>query len=356
MIADLDTIKAALPDYLQRYHCDRITRISAGKIEMHCPFHEDKHPSFTADNRKGTWLFKCFSCGAAGTLLDLHAQTSGERANSRASIEAAAASVGVVLPDRPKPTLQQRRQWLNLKHKTAEKERRIKFKLVNQENITAKIQSVLESKLAPYLSEHWKVELWERSPITITHNECAPHDFLLSMFKPDDILWLGLPKDSGRAEHADNFRTCSEWLKLDVLPQRIAAGTFKPGSNSRSMDSVNSTPFIVIESDDLIGHKPSTPEERERNKSLSSALIGYAQDKLGLTLRAVIDTGNKSLHAWFDRPPQAALDAIKRMAAGLHIDSAILDRCQAAPLRMPHCVHEKTNKTARLLYLNPIIQ
>ena len=149
MIADLDTIKAALPDYLQRYHCDRITRISAGKIEMHCPFHEDKHPSFTADNRKGTWLFKCFSCGAAGTLLDLHAQTSGERANSRASIEAAAASVGVVLPDRPKPTLQQRRQWLNLKHKTAEKERRIKFKLVNQENITAKIQSVLESKLAP---------------------------------------------------------------------------------------------------------------------------------------------------------------------------------------------------------------
>lgn len=249
-----------------------------------------------------------------------------------------------------------KRQWAADKRGREGVAHRHRLRITEQEMLTERIQAIQEKKLAPYLTSDWKADLWHSSPIIFDHPESAPHDFILSLFKPDDLLWMGEPYDTGKPQHASNFKACREWLKLNTLPSRIAAGTFHSGSISRSKNNVKTSPFILIESDDLIGRKPCTQEERERNKALSCALIGYAQDKLGLTLRAVIDTGNKSLHAWYDRPPEAAMNAIRKMAAGLHIDEAILERCQSSPLRMPHCIHEKTNTAARLLYLNPITQ
>ena len=356
MRASLDHLKDALPVYLDRYHRDRITRSQPGSIHMRCPFHRDKHPSFSADNRKGTWLFKCFSCQASGSILDLHAHSSDHRANSRENIESTAQAVGLTLPDMAELTPLERKQWRDRRRQAEERERKQIQQKSRDKQITSQIKRILESKLAPYISGDWQADLWDTSPIRFDHPEAIPHDFIRTLFKPDDILWLGFPYDTGEAHHAVHFRTCKEWLKLDTLPPRIAAGTFHQGSISRSLTSVKTAPFIIIESDELIGHKPTTSEGKAENKALSSALIGYAQDRLGLTLRAVIDTGNKSLHAWMDRPPPDALAAIKRMAAGLRIDRAILDHGQAAPLRMPHCIHEKTNQPARLLYLNPITQ
>jgi hypothetical protein len=211
-------------------------------------------------------------------------------------------------------------------------------------------------KLAPYLSSDWRADLWHSSPIRFDDPGAAPHDFIASLFKPDDILWLGELSDSGDPKHAAHLKTCRDWLKTDRLPPRIASGTFHNGSISRCKESVKTSPFILMESDDLIGHKPSTPEERERNKAHSSALIGYAQDKLGLKLRAVIDTGGKSLHAWLDRPPDPEMSALRKMAAGFNIDESILENCQSSPLRMPHCIHEKTHNSANILYLNPLSQ
>lgn len=165
---------------------------------------------------------------------------------------------------------------------------------------------------------------------------------------------MGGVYDTGKPQHAANFRTRDQWLELETLPPRIAGGTFQPEAFSRSLDSVSSSPYIILESDDLIGLKPTTPEEREANKALSFALIGYAVHVLGLTLRAAIDTGGKSLHAWFDRPPANELAALEQLADGLRIDSGLLTTCQAAPLRMPHCMHDKTNTRAQLIFLNPI--
>ena len=260
----------------------------------------------------------------------------------------------VGIPENRDFTPEEKRQWAADKRERKQAAHREYLRITEQEKLTTRIQEILERKLAPYLTNDWQADLWHSSPIRFDHPEALPHDFIRSLFKPDDILWMGETYDTGSPQHAANFKTCRNWLKLDTLPPRIAAGTFQQGGISRSKDSVKTSPFILLESDDLIGHKPSTPEERQQNKSLSSALIGYAQDKLGLTLRAVIDTGNKSLHAWYDRPPEAAMNAIRKMAAGLHIDQAILERCQSSPLRMPHCIHEKTNTPARLLYLNPI--
>ncbi|MDD2267628.1 CHC2 zinc finger domain-containing protein [Sulfuricurvum sp.] len=41
-----------------------------------CPWHEDKHPSFSVDLRKNKG--KCFSCGEGGTIIDFTAKLTGK--------------------------------------------------------------------------------------------------------------------------------------------------------------------------------------------------------------------------------------------------------------------------------------
>jgi hypothetical protein len=165
---------------------------------------------------------------------------------------------------------------------------------------------------------------------------------------------MGEPFDTGRESHQKNFKLTQDWLKEKSLPPRIAAGHFRPGSFSRSKENLDdsSSSLFIIESDDLIGHKPTNAGERNENKALSYTLAGYCQQELGLHLRAVIDTGNKSLHLWFDQPPPEALAAVRMLAPGLRIDTGLLDSCATAPLRMPGCLHEKTHLPATLLYLD----
>ncbi|MGA7391548.1 MAG: CHC2 zinc finger domain-containing protein [Terrimicrobiaceae bacterium] len=40
-----------------------------------CPLHDETTPSFTIDPRKNLW--KCFGCGAGGSVIDLHAKLRG---------------------------------------------------------------------------------------------------------------------------------------------------------------------------------------------------------------------------------------------------------------------------------------
>ena len=134
----------------------------------------------------------------------------------------------------------------------------------------------------------------------------------------------------------------------------IAAGVFDSDSINRKNECVKFDPYIVIECDEIIGHEPKTKAEKAQNKKLGAALIRYAQDRLGLILRAVIDTGNKSLHAWFDRPSLADFEALSSKAKALCIDKGVLDQCQFSPLRLPGCIHSKSQSPATLIYLNPI--
>ncbi len=59
----------AATDYLARFplllerHVFKFRR-RGNKVTGSCPWHEDKHPSFSADLSKG--VFHCFSCGASG--------------------------------------------------------------------------------------------------------------------------------------------------------------------------------------------------------------------------------------------------------------------------------------------------
>jgi len=211
---------------------------------------------------------------------------------------------------------------------------------------------VLDKRLRPYRRTDWRDHLATSSPWKVYETSSARHEFLRCLFGMLDRVWLGGIYDSGKPHHAPNFKQVYEWMSVPMLPSRCAAGTFKKGSHQRSQGNVRTNPLIVIESDNMQGFNPATPSEKEANKASSFALIQYLRDKWKLNLRAVVDTGNKSLHAWFDHPSSHIMDCLIDMAWSHHIDEGLLTHCQALPLRMPGCIHEKTNIRAELLYLN----
>ena len=114
---------------------------------------------------------------------------------------------------------------------------------------------------------------------------------LLGLFQPDDVLWIGDRRDSGKPWHDSYFRTAAQWLRLAHRPVEsplMSASCFRPGCHQRSRDNVVRTPFLVVESDTLA---------RDEIGAVFQWLITN-----GVPLRAIIDTGGKSLHGWFDQP------------------------------------------------------
>ncbi len=348
MSYDLPFIKSMLPEYLERSGIS-ITKRTATHLECLCPLHQDGNPSFTADLVAGVWVWKCWPCGTGGTVIDLHARLNGLDAKSFDCIKEAAEALQIS-PD-------ERYQVPRVSPIERGQRRRDAEETAKQDALTKHLNQRLAEKL-DYFSHHhwfpdWRDALDEGTLITLKDRRHDSRLFIESLFQDDEIVWMGETYESGREENRHNFRPVSDWLELDQLPPRVAAGTFHRGSISRNSESVDNSPFIVIESDDLIGHEPRDEKERDQNKAASFALFFYCQEKLGLHPRAVIDTGNKSLHLWFDRPPPDEFSALLKLADGLRIDRGLLERCQCSPLRLPGTIHEKTNNPAELYFINP---
>lgn len=329
-----------MPDYLEKFLGDRIANQTPERYTLHCPFHgEDAKPSCSADNTSGTWLFNCFACGASGSVIDMHAQLTGMEPMSRANLDSLSKALNIKIVSGKKGSGKPRAKTTSPNIKVSEK-----------------VRQDLEEYLRPYHDKlgMWRIELNQLSPVNfVLPEQFQPHSLLKGLYLPDQILWMGSVYDTGKEIHTQNFKPRDEWLALEHLPPRIAGGTFKPRSISRSKHSVLTTPYVILESDTLVGYKPVTPMDKELNRCLSYGLIRYAQDELGLNLRAVIDTSNKSLHAWFDRPDDDDMLALHCIADGLHLDTSVLGRGQSSPLRAPGCVNEETTLPAQLMYLNP---
>ena len=343
---DLEAIDRSFPAILSAIGW-KPTRSNGKRISGACPIHNGKDSNFHLDLQPGgKWLAICRSqCGGTGWnatrfLADYLGLSHPE------AITKAAELAGISPEDETpgKPT----------RRKTTPPTMPFTGKDAGMlERISASIASKRDAYLSPYISPAWHADFWHSSEIILppSHQEQAEL-FTRHLFAPEDTLWLGDEYDSGQPHHAANFRLRDEWLAEIELPPRIAAGTFLPGSVSRSAGSLFTTPFIVIESDDLIGKKPTTDPEREENRKQCSALIRFMENRFKLTLRAVIDTAGKSLHGYFDRPSPAALEALEEIAEALAIDSQVITRA-ANPLRLPGCIHSTTGQPARLCYLNP---
>ena len=188
-------------------------------------------------------------------------------------------------------------------------------------------------------------DFWELSPIRLIDDPKQDGAlFLKTMFATDDVVWIGGYYDSGKLRHARNFRTQAEWSndlqRTDTNVQnRVCACTFKPGTFSRSLDYVARLPFFVAESDHI---------------SLIDQCALIKWQCQFMTLRAIVYSGGKSYHAWFDRPPADVLTQLRSIMPELMLDKGASGDVQA--VRMPGVLREDTGNFQQLYYLAPSIQ
>lgn len=169
---------------------------------------------------------------------------------------------------------------------------------------------------------------------------------LLRLFAPDDVVWIGeSPKesagqdaDAARKEYcATRFRRASDWLKESSCPGLFTCpSTFKSGSHSRCNDNAVHRRFLVVESDTL---------DRDQVCAVFHWIEQFTK------LRAIVDTAGRSLHGWFEVPPDSTMDELKIILPVFGCDPALFK--QAQPCRLPGAVRtDRESKIQSLLYLD----
>jgi len=71
---------------------------------------------------------------------------------------------------------------------------------------------------------------------------------------------------------------------------------------------------------------------------------------LGRSLSAILWTGSKSLHIWFEMPPEDHVAALTESMATLGIDPSLIGKPEH-PARLPGVIHKKTGKRSQTLWL-----
>jgi predicted DNA-binding ribbon-helix-helix protein len=179
----------------------------------------------------------------------------------------------------------------------------------------------------------------------------------MSLLPPQDLIWIGNKEDSGLFRHAENFKSAEAWA-LEGTPKYplICTSSFERGSFSRSKRNVTRQNLIVFECDkaDLaLAEKLACKEildddDKRRNKELSVALIRCLQNDLSLKLVAVVDSGNKSLHAYFRYPGDAIFAELKCLLPAMGGDPMVLGSASAS--RLPG--YQDYERKQTLLYLD----
>lgn len=180
---------------------------------------------------------------------------------------------------------------------------------------------------------------------------------LMSLFHPEDVVWCGLHAHSISVEDALDtdpaqqarlarirlavpFRTAKAWVDSGKLfGPRISPSSFKPGVLSRSNQFVRHKRFLVIEHDKL-------PLDEQ------ASLMRWLMEAQGLKLRALIFTGGKSLHGWFDYPTSGDIEELRaRLVDGMDFDPSTFNPSHS--YRAPGWKHEKTGKPVELWRIHP---
>ena len=179
-------------------------------------------------------------------------------------------------------------------------------------------------------------DLKASSPVEIPDYPLDHWPLLLRCFEPNDLIWCAETVWLSGPDHAAaTFRTREEWLERTVVPGNfICPSTFKPGSVNRSNEQVALRRFLVVESDTL-------------TKSEVCGVFRWMQEKVGMNLRAVVDTGGKSLHGWFDVPPKEEMDDLELVLPAFGCDPKMFNLSQ--PARLPGAFRDTGYQT--LVYL-----
>jgi hypothetical protein len=162
----------------------------------------------------------------------------------------------------------------------------------------------------------------------------------LGVFKPNDLIWIGMEKSSGRPMHVVHFRTLKQWV---ASPPPLAwsfttGATFLPGTFCRSRANVAALRALILESDSL-----SLPE--------TYAMARWVEDEFSLPLLAVVSSGNKSLHNYYKHPGQPWLDRYWPALVAAGFDKRTLLPNQ--PVRLANQTRADNGATQSLLMIRP---
>jgi hypothetical protein len=102
--------------------------------------------------------------------------------------------------------------------------------------------------------------------------------------------------------------------------QYVCPAVFKEGSFSRGNANIVARRFLVVESDVL-------------TKDQVGGVFSWLKGKVGLRLRAIVDTAGKSLHGWFDFPDPGVLEDLRVALPQLGCDAKLFTASQ--PVRLP---------------------
>jgi hypothetical protein len=171
--------------------------------------------------------------------------------------------------------------------------------------------------------------------------DLKPAEFLgrLSLFQPQDTLWCGMPFDSGRAFCTKHFKLLEKWQKIGI-PKSWSYTTgcvFVSGVFSRCDANVVARKYLVLESDTL------TQEE-------TRAVIEWVSFVFELPLRAIVFSGHRSLHAWFDYPGGAWLAEHRADLIAAGFCASTINK-HSQPIRLGGAVNQKTRKLQEVLFL-----
>jgi hypothetical protein len=241
-------------------------------------------------------------------------------------------------------TQEERQRWIRQK-------RERKLKELRKARRAKRAQSAL-----PALIERWRwspEEVRADSPTPIDEYAHRPGVFLASLFAPFDIVWCGEAFQSGEA-HRHRWQTVSEWNNAppETMGPLTAPATWRSSTFSRKRENIAEAPFIVLDFDKIptTGQEPETPEERKRLVCESLAITRWLREECGWSLGAILWTGSKSLHIWFEMPPEDHIAALKESLATLGIDRSLIGMPEH-PARLPGVIHGKTGKRSQTLWL-----
>lgn len=171
----------------------------------------------------------------------------------------------------------------------------------------------------------------------------ASWDVFLNLWNLTDYLWVGDVWDTGDKKQK-HFARQLEWrlTNTDFYHNRFTTGsTFKPDSHDRTLTNVLEHKYTVIEFDWL-------DQDPEINKQKAAAIFNYCRLQAGYPLRMVVDSGNKSIHGWFENTGKMNEDA-RYFLRHLGADTNTMRPSQ--PVRLPGGRREN-GRIRRVLYVS----
>ena len=306
----------------QSLDLDRLEKVRhlPGKITARCPACAEEGRDRKGDNLVYFHDTRAYSC----IFDDGHTRRIWELVGIRRAID---------------PTEQERNRQEFIRRKREE------------ESLRRRQQAVINA--LPELIKKWRWDLADLradSPLDPDEGDC-PRAFLRTRFRPDKIVWTGQVHDSGE-RHADRWKTVWKWLHEPAsnIGPMVTPSTWKRGTVSRKRDNVATEPYIILDFD---GPKVWTPRDQadlDRHIAASLAIVRWLKEDRLWNLAAIIHTGNKSIHAWFDHPGDKIVDSIKPSLKTLGIDPSLIGHPEH-PARLPGQVHAKSGNTSHLLWL-----